>query len=365
MDLYRVIISGGGTGGHIFPAIAIADEIKKRHPEADILFVGALGKMEMERVPKAGYRIIGLPVAGLQRRLTLKNLSFPFKLLKSLQLAKKIVLDYKPQVVIGVGGYASGPIVRSAAKFGVKTVVQEQNSYPGLTNRMLSKVVDKICVAYEGLERFFPENKIVLTGNPIRNVFTETQPIGEVAKTHFGFSHNPTILVVGGSLGALKINEAVKSILPELEKLHVNLLWQTGENYWEKYSVDLEALQSETIKIQPFINEMELAYAAGDVVVSRAGAIALSELSVLGKACVLVPSPYVSEDHQTKNAMALVKDEAAILVEEKDLETKLLKSLQQLIESGNKRIALERTIKSLAKPRAVENIVDEIEKLVI
>ena len=365
MPLHKVIISGGGTGGHIFPAISIADAIKAKYPEADILFVGALGKMEMERVPQAGYKIIGLPVAGLQRRLTTKNLSFPFKLLKSLRLAKQIVKDFKPQVVIGVGGYASGPIVKMANKLGVPTLVQEQNSHPGLTNRLLGKKVDKICVAYPGLENYFPSEKIVFTGNPVRAVFTVKQPDAVTCKAQYGLTNKPTVLVVGGSLGAAPVNRAVEKIIPALQKNNIQLIWQTGKTYWNANQAHLQELaKQEGVWIGAFIDGMEQAYAAADVVVSRAGAIAISELMVLAKTCVLVPSPYVAEDHQTKNAKALSAANAAVLLPENNLDNDLEKTIIRLLNSEQERAEIAKNTHAFAKPKAAQNIVEVIESIV-
>ena len=365
MPLHKIIISGGGTGGHIFPAIAIADALKVKHPNAEILFVGALGKMEMERVPKAGYKIIGLPVAGLQRRLTAKNLSFPFKLLKSLRIAKQIVKDFKPQVVIGVGGYASGPIVKMANKLGVPTLVQEQNSHPGLTNRLLSKKVDKICVAYPGLEQYFPKEKIVFTGNPIRQVFKGIQANSIEAKAKFCLVDKPTLLVVGGSLGAAPVNRAVENILEGLQANGIQLIWQTGKNYWQANTQVLENHNAQDgIWVGAFIDNMEEAYAAADLVVSRAGAIAISELMVLAKPSILVPSPYVAEDHQTKNALALSKETAAILIAETDLQANLIETVVELMADKTTLNEYANNTKKFAKPQAAEHIVEVIESIV-
>lgn len=355
--LERVIISGGGTGGHIFPAIAIANEIKRRNPQAEILFIGALGRMEMEKVPMAGYKIIGLPIAGLQRRLTLSNLLVPFKLIKSLSMAKKIIWDFKPQMVVGVGGYASAAVLYAASGAGIPTVIQEQNSYAGLTNKILGKRVRKICVAYEGMERFFPSEKLVMTGNPVRAEIKEALKMGkEASRQSLGFEANkPLLLVVGGSLGARTINNSIQAGLDKLHQEDIQLLWQTGKNF----NADVKGLPN--MQSSEFIYDMTTAYAAADLVVSRAGAISVSELCLLGKPCILVPSPNVSEDHQTKNAMALSTKNAAILVKDSEAPNDLINKVVETIKDRQLLSTLGDRIGSLAKPNALEEIVNTIE----
>jgi UDP-N-acetylglucosamine--N-acetylmuramyl-(pentapeptide) pyrophosphoryl-undecaprenol N-acetylglucosamine transferase len=359
----RVIISGGGTGGHIFPAVAIAKTILAHHPDAAVLFVGALGKMEMEKVPAAGFEIVGLPIVGIQRRLTWKNLLVPFKLLASMWKARRIVREFKPDIAIGVGGYASGPLLRAAAAAGVRTLIQEQNSFPGITNRILSKKVNTICVAYEGLEKYFPQEKIVMTGNPVRPEVIQLQGKREAAMKHFGLdAERKTLLVIGGSLGARTINEAVDSFAERWESEGFQVIWQTGKGYVEQSKKRCMGLKY--VQAHEFIKEMDLAYAAADLVVSRAGAMSISELCLVAKPSVFVPSPNVSEDHQTKNAMALVRKEAALLV--KDIEAKQLLGdvVSDLMKNDDQRAALSKAIGMMAQGRAAERIVDEVMKLV-
>ncbi|MCL2412767.1 MAG: undecaprenyldiphospho-muramoylpentapeptide beta-N-acetylglucosaminyltransferase [Bacteroidales bacterium] len=357
----KVIISGGGTGGHIFPAIAIANAIKARHADADILFVGANGRMEMEKVPMAGYRIEGLNIAGFQRRLTWKNLTFPFKLWKSLQRAKQIIQDFEPDVVIGVGGYASGPTLQMATKLGIPCLIQEQNSYPGITNKILSKKVQKICVAYDGMEKFFPPEKIEFTGNPIRQDISDLNNKHDEAVEYFGVeSTKKTLLVIGGSLGAKTINESLFAILPELAKTNLQVIWQTGKNF-DITTVDTEKYPN--IHITQFISRMDLAYSLADFIVSRAGALSISELCVVGKPAILIPSPNVSEDHQTKNAMALVNQNAGLLVADKDARTSLLSTISDLLNNSELQNSLSENIKKLAKTDAAERIADIIDQI--
>ena len=365
MGLKKVIISGGGTGGHIFPAIAIADEIQRRNPDADILFVGAEGKMEMEKVPAAGYKIEGLQIAGFQRKLSLSNFALPFKIIKSLLKAKKIVKQFQPQVAVGVGGYASGPTLKAATMLKVPSLVQEQNSFPGKTNKLLAKSVQKICVAYEGLDRFFPNEKIVLTGNPTRKEMVETDGKKEEGYKFYGFDPTKkTLLIIGGSLGALTLNISVINNLDKIKSSGVQVLWQCGKLYHERISKDLNETNLGSIKMVEFIERMDLAYAIADLVISRAGAISVSELCLVKKPIILVPSPNVAEDHQTKNAMALVNKNAAILV--KDIEAKevLIDTALDLIEDESKKKELSSNIADLGKPNATSSIVDELEKLV-
>ncbi|MCC6817436.1 MAG: undecaprenyldiphospho-muramoylpentapeptide beta-N-acetylglucosaminyltransferase [Bacteroidia bacterium] len=355
--LNRVIISGGGTGGHIFPAIAIANEIKSRNPQAEILFIGALGRMEMEKVPMAGFKIIGLPIAGIQRRLSMSNFLVPFKLLKSLILSRKIVKDFKPQVVIGVGGYASAAVLYVASGTGIPCVIQEQNSYAGLTNKILGKRVAKVCVAYEGMEKFFPKSKIVLTGNPVRAEIKNAQSRAKSeAKASLGFDTNQiVVLVIGGSLGARTINQSIQEGIEIFNENAIQLLWQTGKNF----KADTKGYQ--TIKASEFIYDMQTAYAAADLVVSRAGAISVSELCLLKKPCILVPSPNVAEDHQTKNALALTDKGAAILVKDLEAKVKLVNKVVEIAKNNEQLEALSIKIGLLAKPDALETIVNTIE----
>ncbi|MGV3611006.1 MAG: undecaprenyldiphospho-muramoylpentapeptide beta-N-acetylglucosaminyltransferase [Fluviicola sp.] len=365
-ELKKIVISGGGTGGHIFPALAIANEIKKRNPDVEILFVGAEGKMEMEKVPAAGYKIVGLPIVGLQRKLTLKNLALPFKLLKSLSLAKNILKDFKPEVVIGVGGYASGPTLKMAQRLGVPTLIQEQNSYPGKTNRLLSKKVKAVCTAYEGLESVFPPQTIRLTGNPVREELNRTSISKEEAFNQFPAldPNKRTILVMGGSLGARTLNEGVLHALTELENANVQVLWQCGKYYFEAMRKELEIRKKAPVFLTDFISRMDAAYGVADVIVSRAGALSISELCIVGKPTILVPSPNVSEDHQTKNAMALVKNQAAILIKDDTAKEQLIPEAIRVLNDEDKMSELRVAIKRMAKPNATADIVDVIENLV-
>lgn len=356
---YSFLISGGGTGGHIFPALAIADELKKRFPDATIHFVGALGRMEMEKVPQHGYAITGLPISGLNRQQMLKNLAFPIKLYKSLSLCKSVLKDKKPDVVIGTGGFASGPLLWQAQRYGIPTVIQEQNSYPGVTNKLLSKKAKTICVAYDKLERWFPSESIVKTGNPIRESVLQPLPNKADARAQFGLAPNkPTILILGGSLGARAINQAINAQLPNLLQEGNQLLWQCGKLYEKEYV----ALSNSQISVQPFVNDMNAAFAAADVIISRAGAGSLSELAVIGKPTIVVPSPNVAEDHQTHNAQAYAEKGAAILLPETqlgDLSNIVLRLLNNKEESD----ALGQNLKALALPNATKDIADQILKL--
>lgn len=365
MQANRFIISGGGTGGHIYPAIAIANAIKEKQPNAEILFVGANGKMEMEKVPKAGYEIIGLDIAGLQRKLTAKNLSFPFKLFKSLKKAKQIVKDFNPDVAIGVGGYASGPLLRQAGKLGVPTLLQEQNSYPGITNKLLARKAKKICVAYDKMERFFDKNKIVFTGNPVRKEILNIDGKKERALAHFGLEEGKkTLLIIGGSLGARTVNNSIKNAAELLNESGVQVLWQTGKFYHEEMKAFVEEKGFDNVKIHDFIYEMDLAYASADLVVSRAGALSISELCLVGKPTILVPSPNVSEDHQTKNAMALVNHNAAVLVTDAEAPEALGKEVVELINDNDKLTKLSVNIIGFGRPNAAETIANEVIKLI-
>lgn len=360
-QLHKVIISGGGTGGHIFPAIAIADAIKRRFPACEILFIGAQGKMEMEKVPNAGYKIIGLPVAGLQRKLTVKNLSFPFKLLKSLRIASGIVKEFKPQVAIGVGGYASGPTLRMAGKKRIPTVLQEQNSHPGLTNRILAKKASKICVAYDGMHKFFDVSRIIHTGNPVRKDITSTLPNRADALKEFGLSPNqPVLLILGGSLGARTINQSVLAALPTILDGGLQVIWQCGKGYYDNLKPQVSQYETKGVWLGAFIQQMNMAYAAADIVVSRAGALSVSELCVVGKPVIFVPSPNVAEDHQTKNAKALIEKDAALMVTDLEAPQKLGITVVELISDQPLCKKLKQNILALAIPDADEKIVDAI-----
>lgn len=358
---YRVIISGGGTGGHVYPAIAIANKMKELLPETKFLFVGAKGKMEMKKVPEAGYDIVGLWISGLQRKLTLKNLLFPIKLLSSIVRTRKIIRNFQPDVVIGVGGYASGPTLQTANKKGIPTLLQEQNSYAGLTNKMLARKAKKICVAYEKMDRYFPKEKIVLTGNPVRSDIIDIDHKKEEAIKFFGLDPNkPTLFAFGGSLGARTLNESLYAKLQELMDADVQVIWQIGSFYFKEFTEKLKGTKLQDVKYFEFLKEMDLAYAAADVVISRAGALSISEICLAGKPAIFVPSPNVSEDHQTKNAMALVNAKAALLVKDKDAEINLIPEALKLIFNENQKKILSTNIRHLAKPHAAENIVKEI-----
>jgi UDP-N-acetylglucosamine--N-acetylmuramyl-(pentapeptide) pyrophosphoryl-undecaprenol N-acetylglucosamine transferase len=359
----RIIISGGGTGGHIFPAISIADELKRRDRDMDILFVGAIGRMEMERVPAAGYEIKGLPVIGFQRKLTINNLKVLFSAWRSLKIAKRILIDFNPVLAIGVGGYASGPLLRSASKMGIPTLLQEQNSYAGVTNKLLAKRANIICVAYTNMERYFPANKIVITGNPVRDIKISDALRNEGIK-HFGLSKSkPVILVVGGSLGARTINLAMLKNIDKLVDASVQVIWQTGKIYHSALLEQLTNKDLSNIRIHDFISRMDLAYNVADVMISRAGAISISEICLTGRAAVLVPSPNVAEDHQTKNAMALVNNKAAVLVKDNEAEEKLIPRVLEIIEDTALVKQLAGNCLKLAKPDSTAHIVDEVYKL--
>ncbi|NHF60884.1 undecaprenyldiphospho-muramoylpentapeptide beta-N-acetylglucosaminyltransferase [Flavobacteriaceae bacterium TP-CH-4] len=360
MGNYRFILSGGGTGGHIYPAIAIANELKRRYPDAEFLFVGAKDRMEMEKVPQAGYRIEGLWITGLQRKLTLKNLMFPLKLISSLIKAGNIVSRFKPHVVVGTGGFASGPLLRVASGRGIPCVLQEQNSYAGITNKLLKDRVAKICVAYDGMECFFPKDKIVKTGNPVRSDLVEIRNEREEALNFFGLDPNKsTLLILGGSLGARRINQLIAQELDYFKGLDVQLIWQCGKLYYEQYS----KYASDQVKVFDFLNRMDDAYTAANIIISRAGAGSVSELCIVGKPVVFIPSPNVAEDHQTKNAEALVAKNAALMLKESQLETEFETVFSTLFESKAKQNELSANIRKLALPDATKHIVDEIEKL--
>ncbi len=358
---YRVIISGGGTGGHVYPAIAIANKMKELYPDTEFLFVGAKGKMEMEKVPEAGYNIEGLWISGLQRKLTLKNIMFPIKLFSSMLKTRKIVRKFKPDVVIGVGGYASGPTLKTATKFGIPTLLQEQNSYAGLTNKLLAKKASSICVAYDNMDVFFPKNKIVITGNPVRNDIIDLDKKYREAIKFFGLDDKKkTLFCFGGSLGARTLNESMIKNLQELIAADVQVIWQIGSYYFKEFSERLKEFDLKNIRPFEFLKEMDLAYAVADVVISRAGALSISEICITGKPAIFVPSPNVAEDHQTKNAMALVKEKAALLVKDNDAVTNLVPEALKLIYNEGLKKTLSTNIKRFARPNAAENIVREV-----
>lgn len=355
MSKLSFIISGGGTGGHIFPAIAIGKALEQKYPDARIEFVGAKDKMEMQKVPEAGFPIHGLWISGIDRKLSLRNFAFPFKLISSIFKSYRIIKKIKPDVVIGVGGFASGPLLYVANALGIPTLVQEQNSYPGITNKLLAKKADKICVAFNDMERFFSKDKIVVTGNPIRQQLLSCTLTKQEARAHFGLADKPTILIIGGSLGARTINLALENNIGLLEEEGVQIFWQTGKSYSKK--LDVDGIQT------PFIKEMDIAYRAADLVISRAGASSLSELSALHKACILVPSPNVTEDHQTKNAMALVKQNAAEIVADKNANKDLIPLAMELLHDEAKLASLSNNIGKLGLPNATDKILEEIIKL--
>ena len=360
----RVIISGGGSGGHIFPAVAIANELKQLHPEIELLFVGAIGKMEMEKVPKAGYQIEGLWISGFHRKLTLRNLLFPIKLLASLCKARSILKKFKPDVVVGVGGFASGPTLKMAASLGIPTLIQEQNSYAGVTNKLLAQQADTICVAYDKMDRFFPKEKIILTGNPVRqDMKVDAKQRGEGLR-YFGFNEQKkTIVLIGGSLGARDLNKAMAANTALLASNdQVQMLWQTGSLYIDEYK-DSPTAQLENVKASAFIDRMDLAYSMADVVICRAGAGTISELCLIGKPVILVPSPNVAEDHQTKNAMALVEQKAAVFITNDDASEKMIKEAFRLLDDKKKCETLVENIQRLAKPKAANTIANEVLKL--
>ncbi|NHM05751.1 undecaprenyldiphospho-muramoylpentapeptide beta-N-acetylglucosaminyltransferase [Flavobacterium sp. CYK-4] len=358
----KFILSGGGTGGHIYPAIAIANELKQRFPDAEFLFVGAKDKMEMQKVPQAGYPIIGLWIAGLQRRFTLDNALFPIKLISSLIKSRSIIKQFKPDVVIGTGGFASGPLLQSANRAGIPTVVQEQNSYPGITNKILSKKAKSICVAYENLERFFPKDKIRLTGNPVRQdlIGIDEKRIDAIAYFKLNAAKK-TLLVLGGSLGSRRINQLIAKELDFFLSQGIQVIWQCGKFYIEEYQHFNEL---ENVQVMAFIDKMDLVYAAADVIISRAGASSVSELCLVGKPVIFIPSPNVAEDHQTKNAKAIVDKKGALMLKESELDEKFENVFSHLIENESEQADLSKNIKSLAKPNATKDIVEEIVKLI-
>lgn len=369
---YRIIISGGGTGGHIYPAIAIANALTAKHKDAEILFVGARGRMEMQKVPEAGYKIVGLWISGLQRKLTLENLAFPLKVTSSLLKASRIISDFKPHAAVGVGGFASGPMIYVASYRGIPSLLQEQNSYAGLTNKLLADKVQKICVAHEGMEKFFPGQKLVFTGNPVRQDIVELAANGlsskrEEALQVFGLSpEKKTLLVVGGSLGARTLNNSMIEAIDKVVAQDIQLIWQCGQMYYQEMSEKLAAIpNTEGIKLNEFLRRMDLAYAAADVVISRAGALAISELSLVKKPVIFVPSPNVAEDHQRKNAEALVRQDAALMVTDQEAPSKLVDMAVSLLHDTAQQERLKENIARLARPQAAEHIAREVLDMII
>ena len=360
MTNYKFILSGGGTGGHIYPAIAIANELKAKFPDAEFLFVGAQDKMEMQKVPQAGYEIKGLWIAGLQRKLTLQNLMFPLKLATSLLESRRIIKQFKPNVVIGTGGFASGPLLQAAGGAGIPTVIQEQNSFPGITNKILSKKANAICVAYQNLERFFPKEKIVLTGNPVRQDLIDIESKRDEAIAFYGLNPNKkTLLVLGGSLGARRVNQLIEKELESILSQDVQVIWQCGKLYFEEYKKH----NQQNVRVVDFIERMDFVYAAADVIISRAGASSVSELCIVGKPVIFIPSPNVAEDHQTKNAQAIVDAHGAILLKESELDSQFSIVFEALLKDEEKQKELSANIKKLAMPNATKVIVDQIVKL--
>ncbi|MDH7445168.1 undecaprenyldiphospho-muramoylpentapeptide beta-N-acetylglucosaminyltransferase [Aquimarina sp. 2201CG14-23] len=358
----RVILSGGGTGGHIYPAISIANELKNRYPEASILFVGAKDRMEMQKVPQAGYKIEGLWISGIQRKLTISNLLFPIKLISSLWRSRKIIKRFKPDVVIGTGGFASGPLLKMANSAKVPTVLQEQNSFPGITNKWLAKGANKICVAYDDMERFFPKDKVIKTGNPVRQDLLEIDSKRKQGISKYNLDdEKKTVLVIGGSLGARRINQLIEKELDFFEQKGIQVIWQCGKLYYDEYK---KHDANRDIQVHQFLDTMDLAYAAADVIVSRAGASSVSELCIVAKPTLFIPSPNVAEDHQTKNANAIVSQNGAKMLKENELDDKFQKTISQLLESEAMQIKLKHAIKKLALPDATKDIVNEIEQLI-
>jgi len=361
MKQYKFILSGGGTGGHIYPAIAIANELKLRFPDAEFLFVGAKDKMEMQKVPQAGYQIKGLWIAGLQRKLSLQNLMFPLKLIDSLWKSKKILKRFKPDVVIGTGGFASGPLLKMASLMGIPTVIQEQNSFPGITNKLLSKKADVICVAYHNLERFFSKEKMVLSGNPVRQDLIDIESKRAEAIQHFNLDQNKkTVLVLGGSLGARRLNQLIEKELGKFISQNVQIIWQCGKLYFEDYKKH----NANNVQVYSFIERMDLVYAASDIIISRAGASSVSELCIVGKPVIFIPSPNVAEDHQTKNAQSIVDKKGALLLKESELDAEFSLVFEALLKDHGKQGQLSENIRQLAMPEATKTIADEVVKLI-
>ena len=362
MEHYKFILSGGGTGGHIYPAIAIANELKSRFPDCEILFVGAQDKMEMQKVPQAGYAIKGLWIAGIQRKLTFQNVMFPFKLASSLIKSYSIVKQFKPDAVIGTGGFASGAVLKVASMLKIPTLIQEQNSYPGITNKLLSKKANKICVAYENLEQFFPKDKMILTGNPVRQDVLNIDSKRSEALSYFNLDENKkTLLVLGGSLGSRRINELIAKELDFLVASGIQVFWQCGNFYMAEYK---HFSEHENVQVVSFIDRIDLIYAAADVVISRSGASSVSELAIVGKPVIFIPSPNVAEDHQTKNANAIVEKNGALILKESELDQKFETVFNKLIHDEKLQNSLSENIKKLALPNATKQIVDEIVKIV-
>ncbi|MFD2828608.1 undecaprenyldiphospho-muramoylpentapeptide beta-N-acetylglucosaminyltransferase [Leeuwenhoekiella polynyae] len=361
MKNYKFILSGGGTGGHIYPAIAIADALKEKYPQAEFLFVGSQDRMEMEKVPKAGYKIEGLWIAGIQRKLTWSNLMFPFKLISSLFKSATIIRRFKPDVVIGTGGFASGPLLEMATRYNVPALIQEQNSFAGITNKLLAKKVQKICVAYDGMQQFFPQEKIIKTGNPVRQDLIFIDQNREEGLTKYGLKpQKKTLLILGGSLGARAINKLIDRELQFILDQNVQVIWQSGQLYFEEYKTHSK---TEDVQVLPYIDTMSLAYAAADIIISRAGAGSVSELALVGKPVIFIPSPNVAEDHQTKNAEAIVEKDAAILLKEKELENRFEEIFKELVEDEERQAILGTNFKKIALPQATQQIVNEVEKL--
>ncbi len=361
----KVIVSGGGTGGHIFPAVAIANAVKLKYPDANILFVGAKGKMEMEKVPKAGFPIEGLWISGIQRKLTLSNLSFPIKLICSLWKARKIIRRFSPDLCIGVGGYASGPLLKAATWAKVPTLIHESNSYPGITNKLLGKTVNTVCVAFQEMEKFFPKTKnLVITGNPVRQEILNLEGKRQLALEKFGLDGNkPIVLSIGGSQGARSINQTLDADLEKFVDKDYQLLWQTGKFYTKESKSRVQAIGSNLLHAYEFIYTMDLAYAVADVVVSRSGAMSVTELSLVGKPCILVPFPFAAEDHQTANAMALVNNNAGVLVKDSEVKENLFTAVDTLLTDEAKRDTLKRNIDKLKIENAADSIMIEVDKL--
>lgn len=362
---HKFIVSGGGTGGHIFPAISIANALKKRFPDAEILFVGAIGRMEMERVPAAGYKIEGLPVSGFDRKNMLRNVKVLINLFRSILKARKIIRNFKPEIAIGVGGYASAPVLRAASAYGVPTLIQEQNSYAGVTNKLLSKKAAKICVAYDHMEKFFPAEKIIKTGNPVRQDLFNVEARAKEAYDFFGFTpEKKTLLIVGGSLGARTINQSIAAHLDVLSDAGIQIIWQTGKFYIENARKEAAAYQSPSLLVTDFVSRMDYAYAIADLVISRAGASSISELCLLSKPTILVPSPNVAEDHQTQNALALVRENAAVMIKDIDAKETLITKALELIDNSKALKELSTNIQKLAEKNSAERIADEVIKLI-
>lgn len=362
---YRIIISGGGTGGHIYPALAVAQEIRRRHADAKILFVGAQGKMEMTKVPEAGFEIKGLWISGLQRRLTMKNLLFPIKLIHSYLAATRLLRSFSADAVMGFGGFASGPIMLAATSKGIPAIIQEQNSHAGITNKRLGEKAARICVAYEGMEKYFPASKIVITGNPVRQDILDISDKRGKGLTHFTLSgEKPIVLVLGGSLGARSINNCMVDALQKFIDKDVQLIWQTGKLYFEEMNNRASDLDLSNIRILEFIREMDLAYAAADIVISRAGALSISELCLVGKPVIFVPSANVAEDHQTKNARALTDKNAALMVTDAEASGRLADTALELVANMEEREMLSKNILKMARPMATQDIVNELEKII-